>query len=101
MGRRGVKGLPINKLPYKVSVYINGQVLIPAQLIRKLKLENYNYANISIEYKGNRIQIKHARLNRTYLTASRQFTIPKNIREKYGIKGGDQVTVFKIEPIRG
>ncbi|MCG2880237.1 MAG: AbrB/MazE/SpoVT family DNA-binding domain-containing protein, partial [Vulcanisaeta sp.] len=33
-------------------------------------------------------------------TDSRQFTIPREVREKYGIKPGDEVEILDIRPYR-
>lgn len=96
MVRRGVKGYDITSLPYKVKVYINSQVLIPAKLVRTLGITNLKYADIVINYKGNQILLKGVKLLRTRHTDSRQFTIPKEIREKYGIKPGEEIEVVEI-----
>ncbi|GEM_PF-222615 len=94
--RRGARGYDITSLPYKVKVYINNQVLIPAKLVRSLGITNWKYADIVIRYGNNTIVIKNAKLLRTRHTDSRQFTIPKEIREKYGIKPGDEIEVLEI-----
>ncbi len=94
--RRGAKGYDISTLPYRVRVYVNNQVLIPAKLVRTLGISNWRYADIVIRYNEQLIIIKNARLLRTRHTDSRQFTIPKEIREKYGIKPGDEIEVVDI-----
>ncbi|WP_069807606.1 AbrB/MazE/SpoVT family DNA-binding domain-containing protein [Vulcanisaeta thermophila] len=88
----------ITQLPYIAKVYINNQVLIPASLIKALGIEHINYANIVLEYNGIEIVLKHVKLLRTKHTASRQFTIPKDVREKYGIKPLDMVKIKDIKP---
>jgi len=98
VGKRGMKGFNIEKLPYTIRVYSNYQVLIPAKLIRKLNLQKYRLATIKIQVKDAEIELT-ARLLRTRFTDSRQFTIPKEIREKYGIKPGDMVTIIDIKPV--
>jgi len=80
-------------------VYLNNQVLIPASLVRALGLQEARYARITLEYSGEELTID-AELIRTHHTNSRQFTIPKSAREKYGILPGATVKVKKIEAIR-
>ncbi len=94
--RRGAKGYDITSLPYRVKVYVNNQVLIPAKLVRTLGISNWRYADIIIKHGENIITIKNARLLRTRHTDSRQFTIPKEIRDRYGIKPGDEIEVLEI-----
>jgi len=94
--RRGAKGYDISTLPYRVRVYVNNQVLIPAKLVRTLGISSWRYADIVIKYNDQIITIKNARLLRTRHTDSRQFTIPKEIREKYGIRPGDEIEVLEI-----
>lgn len=86
-------------LPYVAEVYINNQVLIPAELVRTLGLQNARIACIMLEYKSVDITF-NAELLKTRHTDSRQFTIPKSIRDKYGITPGAKVKVKKIEAIR-
>ncbi len=97
-GKRGMKGLDIENLPYKMKIYMNNQVLIPAKLIRKLNLQNAKEARITFRYRGNTVTIT-AKLLRTKYTDSRQFTIPKSIREQYSIKPGDEVEIISIEEV--
>jgi bifunctional DNA-binding transcriptional regulator/antitoxin component of YhaV-PrlF toxin-antitoxin module len=89
----------VERLPYEVKVYINNQVLIPAELVRALGLQDARVARITLEYNGVEI-VFNAELLRTRHTDSRQFTIPMSIREKYGIAPGAWVKVKKIEAIR-
>lgn len=91
-------GFMITELPYKIRVYSNYQVLIPASLVRTLNIANLRYADITIRFNGQLIQIKGARLLRTRHTDSRQFTIPKEVREAHGIRQGDVVEVVSIKP---
>jgi len=94
--RRGAKGYDISSLPYRVKVYVNNQVLIPAKLVRTLGISNWRYADIVIRHRDNIITIRNARLLRTRHTDSRQFTIPKDVRDRYGIKPGDEIEVLEI-----
>ncbi|ADN51764.1 AbrB/MazE/SpoVT family DNA-binding domain-containing protein [Vulcanisaeta distributa] len=96
--RRVRRSMVITKLPYVTKIYINYQVLIPASLVKALNIENVAYANITIKYRGLEIEIPQVRLLRTRNTASRQFTIPKEVREKYGISPLDEVEVLDIKP---
>ncbi|WP_069806572.1 AbrB/MazE/SpoVT family DNA-binding domain-containing protein [Vulcanisaeta thermophila] len=97
---RGAPGLRIVSLPYKVKVYINNQVLVPASLVRALGITNIRYANITLAFNGARITINGVKLLRTRHTDSRQFTIPKDVRDAYGIKPGDVVEIIEIRPYR-
>jgi len=97
VGKRGMKGFNIEKLPYTIRVYSNYQVLIPARLVRKLNIQKYKFAKIKIRMGSEIVEI-HARLLRTRFTDSRQFTIPKEVRERYGIKPGDHVEIVDIKP---
>ena len=94
---RGARGLRVDGLPYEARVYINNQVLIPARLVRSLGIEDLRYADITIEYRGFRILLRRVRLLRTRHTASRQFTIPREVRETYGIGPMDTIKVVRIE----
>jgi len=98
IGRVGVRGLDIESLPYKIRVYLNNQVLIPARLVRRLGIGDYRYARITLKYKG-RTETIVAKLLRTRNTFSRQFTIPKNVREKLDIEPGSEVEILAIEPV--
>lgn len=93
--KRG-KSYEVDQLPYKVRVYINNQVLIPAKLIRNLGIVNIKYANVVFKCRGSIITLKGVKLLRTRHTDSRQFTIPKEVRSKYSIKPGDEVEVINI-----
>ncbi|HDI74755.1 MAG: AbrB/MazE/SpoVT family DNA-binding domain-containing protein [Thermoprotei archaeon] len=94
--RRGARGFDVRSLPYKAKVYVNNQVLIPASLIRALNLRDIKYAEVTFRYKNQIITIK-ATLLRTRNTDSRQFTIYKAIREKYGIRPGDDIEIIAIK----
>ena len=98
--RRGAPGYRVTKLPYKVRVYLNNQVLIPASLVRVLGISGLKYAVITISYNGVPITIKGVKLLRTKHTDSRQFTIPREVREAYGIRPGDEVEILDIKPFR-
>lgn len=94
-GRRGARGLSITTLPYKVKVYSNNQVLIPAQLVRALGIQTLEYAEIVLR-RGDQSVTVFVRLLKTRFTDSRQFTIPKEVREKLGILPGMEVEIVKI-----
>jgi len=89
----------VEGVPYEAKVYLNNQVLIPASLVRALGLQEARSARITLEYGEKELTID-VRLLRTRHTDSRQFTIPKSAREKYGILPGATVKVKKIEAIR-
>ncbi|ADN49645.1 AbrB/MazE/SpoVT family DNA-binding domain-containing protein [Vulcanisaeta distributa] len=91
---------PVNGLPHKTKIYINNQVLLPAKLIKMLGIEWARYADITIKHNDRIITLRRVALLRTRHTASRQFTIPKEIREKYGIMPLDDVEIISIRPIR-
>ncbi len=96
--KRGSKGIEVTTLPYETKVYTNNQVLIPAQLIRSLDLRNVIKARITIEYK-DRVVTFEARLLKMRSTDSRQFTIPKSVRENIGINPEDAIKILKIEKL--
>ena len=73
-------------------------MLVPANLVRSLGLDKVKYVDVVMEYNGYKIEINNVRLLRTRHTASRQFTIPREIREKFGIKPFDEVTIHMIVP---
>ncbi|RLE59355.1 MAG: AbrB/MazE/SpoVT family DNA-binding domain-containing protein [Thermoprotei archaeon] len=101
MPRKGVKGLDITSLPYRIKIYSNGQVLIPARLVRSLGIEHLKYANITLKVKGEKIiSIKKAKLLRTKHTSSRQFTLPKSIRLKYKLLPEEEIEVLNIVPAK-
>jgi bifunctional DNA-binding transcriptional regulator/antitoxin component of YhaV-PrlF toxin-antitoxin module len=90
--------LKVAKLPYRTRVYINNQVLVPACLVKSLGIEGVKYADITIGFNGFTITLEMVKLLRPKSTASRQFTIPKPIRERYGIRPLDEVVVLDIKP---
>lgn len=96
--RRGIRGFNITSLPYEVKVYMNNQVLIPAQLVRSLGIQGAERARVTLEFKGERATVE-VKLLRTKYTDSRQFTIPKEVRLRLGLKPGDIIKVLKIERI--
>ncbi len=100
MRRRGAPGIRVTRLPYRVRVYLNNQVLIPASLVRALGISGLRYAVITLSYNGVVITLNGVKLLRTKHTDSRQFTIPREVREKYGIKPGDEVEILDIRPYR-
>ena len=94
------RGKIISELPYGTRIYINGQVLIPASLVRALGIEWARYASIVMRYGGKTIELRKVQLLRPRRAASRQFTIPKEVREKYGIKPFDEIEILSIKPAR-
>jgi len=97
--RRGVRGFDITSLPYKTKVYLNNQVLVPAQLVRSLGIQGATYAKIVMKVKDKEIVLDKVKLLRTKHTDSRQFTIPKSIRDKFEVKPGDKIQILSIEAI--
>jgi bifunctional DNA-binding transcriptional regulator/antitoxin component of YhaV-PrlF toxin-antitoxin module len=83
---------------YEARVYLNNQVLIPAKVVRALRLRRARVACITLEYNGVEI-VFNAALLKTRRTDARLFTIPISIREKYGIAPGARVKVKKIEVV--
>ncbi|WP_243665947.1 AbrB/MazE/SpoVT family DNA-binding domain-containing protein [Vulcanisaeta sp. JCM 16159] len=72
--------------------------MLPASLVKALGITQLKFADIEIEYKGFVIKLSNVRLLRTRHTNSRQFTIPRRIRELYGVGPGDVVKVLSIRP---
>jgi len=99
VGKRGLKGLPIESLPYRAKVYINGQVLIPARLVRKLKLEGCEYASVVLKFKGKSIKLAKVKLLRTRFTSSRQFTIPKRVREELKVLPESTIEIVDVKGV--
>jgi hypothetical protein len=93
-----MKPKPVNGLPYRTRVYLNNQVLLPANLVRALGIEGAKYADVVIKYGDKVIEVRNAKLLRTRHTASRQFTIPREIREKYGVGLLDEVEIVQVKP---
>ena len=89
---------PVNGLPYRTRVYLNNQVLLPANLVRALGIEGAGYADVIIRFNGKLIEIRDAKLLRNRRAVSRQFTIPREVREEYGIKPLDEVVILSIKP---
>ncbi len=100
MSRKGARGYNIDALPYRIRVYSNNQVLIPAKLVRALGIAGLKYADIVISFRGGQVLLRNVKLLRTRRTDSRQFTIPKEVREKLGIKPGDEIEVLEIRRAR-
>ncbi len=96
--RRKLERYEVTTLPFAVRVYINNQVLVPASLVRALGLTHLRFADVELEYKGFVIELRGVRLLRTRHTDSRQFTIPRSVRELYGIGPGDVVKILSIRP---
>ncbi len=94
--RRGAPGFKVDGLPYGARVYINNQVLLPASLVRLLNMVHVRYVDMVIQHKGDRIELHGVKLLRTRHTDSRQFTIPKEIRDKFRIQPGDKIVIVEI-----
>ena len=88
----------MTSLPYTAKVYINNQVLLPAGLVRALGIEGVRYADVVIRHGDAVAVLKCVKLLRTRHTSARQFTIPKGVRGKYGIKPLDEVVILSIKP---
>ncbi|MEM1508808.1 MAG: AbrB/MazE/SpoVT family DNA-binding domain-containing protein [Thermofilaceae archaeon] len=98
MQSRHLSGRDIVGVPYEAYVYLNNQVLIPASLVRSLKLQEVYGVLVTLEYEGIEFTLK-VKLLKTRRTDSRQFTIPREVREKYGILPGSRIKVKRIEAI--
>ncbi|KUO91648.1 MAG: AbrB family transcriptional regulator [Thermocladium sp. ECH_B] len=94
--RRGAPGFKVDGLPYGARVYMNNQVLMPASLVRLLNVIHVRYVDLVVEHKGIKIEMHGVKLLKTRHTDSRQFTIPKDIRDKYGIQPGDKITIIEV-----
>jgi len=92
------KQYTVTSLPYTAKVYINNQVLLPAGLVRALGIEGVRYADVVIRHGDAVAVLKCVKLLRTRHTSARQFTIPKGVRGKYGIKPLDEVVILSIKP---
>ncbi|MEZ0345012.1 MAG: AbrB/MazE/SpoVT family DNA-binding domain-containing protein [Infirmifilum sp.] len=96
--RRGTRGLNIESLPYRIKVYSNNQVLIPASLVRKLNLQKAVKVEVKIRFGGAEHSFS-VHLLKTKYTDSRQFTIPKELREKISLLPGSEIEVVEIRAI--
>ena len=88
----------VSGLPYRTRVYLNNQVLLPASLVRALGIEGAYYADVIIRFNDKLIEIRDVKLLRNRRAVSRQFTIPREVREEYGIKPLDEVVILSIKP---
>jgi hypothetical protein len=95
MGRE----INVEGLPYRTRVYINNQVLLPSGLIRLLGIEDALYADIIIRHGGKVIEIRGVRLLRNRRAMSRQFTIPREVRDRYGIRPLDEIEIVSVKPV--
>jgi len=75
-------------LPITVKVYINNQVLIPANVVRCLGVESVDFIDVMIRFGSRLVRINNVRLLKPARGrgSSRQFTIPREIREEFGIE---------------
>ncbi|GAB6947448.1 hypothetical protein JCM16161A_15780 [Vulcanisaeta sp. JCM 16161] len=94
------RGKEVNELPYWTRIYINGQVLLPAMLVRALGIEWARYADIVIRHNGRLIELRGVHLLRARRAASRQFTIPREVRDRFGIMPLDGVEIIDVRPLR-
>jgi bifunctional DNA-binding transcriptional regulator/antitoxin component of YhaV-PrlF toxin-antitoxin module len=94
------RSINVTDLPYRTKIYINNQVLLPASLVRSLGIEGAEYADVIIRFNDKLIEIRDVKLLRTRHTASRQFTIPREVREEYGIRPLDEVEILEVKPRR-
>ena len=92
------RSINVTGLPYRTKIYINNQVLLPASLVRALGIEGADYADVVIKYGDRVIELRGVKLLRTRHTASRQFTIPREVREEYGIRPLDEVEILEVKP---
>lgn len=93
------RGIKTNGLPYRTRVYINNQVLIPSSIIKSLGIEKCLFVNVVIRHGDSIIRINGVRLLRNRRAFSRQFTIPREIREAFNIMPLDEIEIMHIEPI--
>ncbi len=92
------KPIEVKSLPYNVKVYINNQVLIPAMLVKALGIETADYAYIRLRYEGEEAEVR-VKLLKPKNAFSRQFTIPKYVREKLNIEPESEIEILSIEPV--
>ena len=95
-----MRSKPVNGLPFRTRVYINNQVLLPASLVRALGIEGVRYADVIIRFNGKLIEIRDVKLLRNRRAVSRQFTIPREVRKKYGVGPLDEVEIVQVKPKR-
>ena len=88
----------VSGLPYRTRVYLNNQVLLPASLVRALGIEGADYADVIIRFNDKLIEIRDAKLLRNRRAVSRQFTIPREVREEYGVGPLDEVEIVQVKP---
>ncbi|BDR92167.1 hypothetical protein [Vulcanisaeta souniana] len=93
------RGIKTNGLPYRTRVYINNQVLIPSSIIKALGIEKSLFVNVVIRHGNSVIRINRVKLLRNRRALSRQFTIPREIRETFNIMPLDEIEIMHIEPI--
>ena len=92
------KPIEVKSLPYNIKVYINNQVLIPAMLVKALGIEEADYAYIRLRHGEEEVEVR-VKLLKPKNAFSRQFTIPKSIREKLNIKPESEIEILSIEPL--
>lgn len=80
---------------------MNNQVLIPARVVKCLGIKDVEYADVVIKYGNEVIELSGVKLLRSVRGgggASRQFTIPRDVRERFGIQALDTVEVISVRP---
>jgi bifunctional DNA-binding transcriptional regulator/antitoxin component of YhaV-PrlF toxin-antitoxin module len=99
--RSGAPSAPTARLPLEARVWVNGQLLLPAGLVRGLGLEGARRAFVVVE-RGGAMEAFIAPLVKpsSSETAARIVTIPKSVRERLGLSPfGGEVTVRRVEPV--
>lgn len=94
--RRGAPGFKVDGLPYGAKVYVNNQVLLPASLVRLLNMAHVRYVDMVVEHGGRKIELRGVKLLKTRHTDSRQFTVPKEVRDKFNIRPGDELVIVEV-----
>jgi bifunctional DNA-binding transcriptional regulator/antitoxin component of YhaV-PrlF toxin-antitoxin module len=92
---------PTAQLPLEARVWVNGQLLLPAGLVRGLGLEGARRAFVVVEREGA-VEAFIAPLVKPSgsETAARIVTIPMYVRERLGLSPlGGAVTVRRVEPV--
>ncbi|GAB6948175.1 hypothetical protein JCM16161A_23050 [Vulcanisaeta sp. JCM 16161] len=86
-----------------VRVYINNQVLLPAGVVRCLGLGGVDFVDVVIEFDGWHVEARGVRLLKPARGRglSRQFTIPRHVREEFGIEPLSQIEIeiISVRPL--
>lgn len=92
---------PVAQLPLEARVWVNGQFILPAKLVRGLGLESARRAFVVVEREGV-VEAFAAPLIKPSSSeaATRIVTIPERVRERLGLSPlGGTVTVRRVEPV--